>query len=316
MFRQYFTMTSAHRDLLLELRERHRRRVYAMNQRLSMDNMLGAMVRSLLGWSLALPKAERDRIKEEAAAEVNACEVYVRAERRAREKGKEPPAQPRDFGFILPTIAARAPFAAIEAMESAAIEELAQKLPIWPKFSEVRGLGPLGIGIIHAEAVVAREDIAGLFPDYERVSQLYKRLGLAVFDGHAQGRVPKQMPREQRKEAWIARGYSPMRRSRLWTIGASLIKLNGDDGRYRGLYLRRKAYERERAEANGIQVVPASKIPKGKEGGYISLQQVDRRAQRVMEKQLVEDMWNAWREAAARMPELAKSGMPPAAQPG
>jgi hypothetical protein len=268
-----------------------------MNQRKSLDNQLGDMVRSLLGWSAALPKAERDRIKTEARETINACEVYLRAERRALEKGKMPPQPPQDFGLILSTIAARAPFDAIEKMETASIEEMALKLPIWPKFRDVRGLGPLGVGIIHAEASVPASDLNGLYPDYERVSKLYKRLGLAVFDGRAQGRMSQALTGDQRKLAWVERGYNPMRRSRIWTVGSSLIKLNGNDGRYRSLYLRRKAYERERAEANGIRVLPADKIPKGEEARCISLKHIDLRAQRVMEKQLVEDLWNAWRLA-------------------
>jgi hypothetical protein len=300
-------------DLLMELRARHRRRNYAMNQRKSIDNQLGAMVRSQCGWALDLPKVQRDGIKEHAAALIKTCESHARLAQRAMERGTEPPDPPPDFGFIMATIAARAPFDGLEASETKSIEALAQQLPIWPRFADVRGLGALGVGMIHAEAASDRPELAGLYPDYERVSKLYKRLGLAVFDGYAQGRVPSSMPAAQRAQAWKERGYNPSRRSKMWSVGSSLIKLNGDDGRYRGLYLRRKSYERERAEAKGIHVVTAAKILKGREGEFISLKHIDLRAQRVMEKQLVEDLWNAWREASWALPELANVLMPSAA---
>ena len=53
-----------------------------------------------------------------------------------------------------------------------------------------------------------------------------------------------------------------------------------------------------KAAAAGLKVVPSAQIPKGREAEFMSEQHVHRRAQRVMEKELLKDLWVAWRKAA------------------
>ena len=104
------------------------------------------------------------------------------------------------------------------------------------------------------------------------------------------------MPKSASKDDWIAHGYSRVRRSRMFVIGDALIKANGE---YRAVYLARKEYERQRAEAAGLTVAPALKIPKARANEFISDGIIHRRAQRYMEKRLLRDLWQAWNRGKA-----------------
>jgi hypothetical protein len=113
---------------------------------------------------------------------------------------------------------------------------------------------------------------AGDLNNYANPAKIWKRMGLAVFDGKRQGGLPKTASAEE----WIAHGYTRKRRSLMWNIGDALIKGNRD-GEYRTLYLQRKDYE----VARDPEMKPI---------------QAHRRAQRVMEKALLRDLWVAWWE--------------------
>jgi hypothetical protein len=161
--------------------------------------------------------------------------------------------------------AARKPFDEIEARALKEMERLAQKLPVWESFGEpIRGFGPASLAVIVAEV--------GDLNNYANPAKIWKRMGLAVLDGKRQGGLPKTASAEE----WIAHGYTRKRRSLMWNIGDALIKGNRD-GEYRTLYLQRKDYE----VARDPEMKPI---------------QAHRRAQRVMEKALLRDLWVAWRE--------------------
>jgi hypothetical protein len=81
------------------------------------------------------------------------------------------------------------------------------------------------------------------------------------------------------KELAIEMGYSPTRRSAVWTLGDCLIKGQGkgeDAGEFRRIYDARKAYELERNE----------KMTKA---------HAHNRAKRRMEKEAIRRLWKAWR---------------------
>lgn len=288
--------------------EYHRRRVYAMEARKRADLSLGAFLRTQLGWSLAPPEAERKRIAERAQALIGLGGAHVRwldKARRAREGGdaaridrvdaQAPDLSDPDYAgwsdVILASIQARAPFDTIERTAEKEMVRLARTLPVWPWCEAIRGFGPVSLAIIVAEA--------GDLANYADKGRLWKRLGVALVDGVRQGGLAKNAP----KADWIAHGYSRQRRSRLFNIGDALVKGNkradGADGPYRACYLARKDYERARAEAAGLRVVPAARIPKGREAEFMSEGHVHRRAQRYMEKRLLRDLWQAWRRGAA-----------------
>jgi hypothetical protein len=261
------------------IRRKHRERVFHMEQRKRSDLALLAHLRMVLGWSKALPAAESERIKAHAQAlvEMGECEAKGRpAEADAAYTEWQP--------TILATIASRAPHDKIEAAAKKQMEALAKQLPVWPWVESVRGFGAVSLAVIVAEA--------GDLSNYDNPAKLWKRMGLAVMGGVRQGGLPKTAS----KAAWIEHGYNRQRRSLVFVIGESLIKGNAD-GPYRTLYLARKELERQKAEAMGLTVAPAAKIPAKRAAEFMSEGHVHRRAQRAMEKRLLRDLWSNWGRA-------------------
>jgi len=129
--------------------------------------------------------------------------------------------------------------------------------PLAPFVWQTRGFGYLGLAQILAEA--------GDLSNYANPGKLWKRFGLAVFDGKAQRRSSD-------RDLAIEMGFSPRRRAVMWNIGDSLVK---QGVKYRQLYLERKAYEQ--ATSPGLRPI-----------------QYHRRAQRFMEKRLLRDLWSFW----------------------
>ena len=141
------------------------------------------------------------------------------------------------------------------------MRKLAQKLPVWPWVQSIKGLAELGIALIIGEA---GNDLRA----FANPAKLWKRMGVGLVGQERQRKIA---------DADQARlhGYSPRRRSTLYTIGDALIK---KQNQYRDLYLERKAYE--------TQAHPEFK-PIHRH----------RRAQRYMEKRLLRDLWVEWHRA-------------------
>ena len=157
-----------------------------------------------------------------------------------------------------PLTVARQPVTAWRKATEKEMEHIARSLPLASFVEATRGFGYLGLAQIMAEA--------GPLSDYANPAKLWKRFGLAVFDGKAQRRTTD-------KELAAAMGFAPRRRAVMWNIGDSLIKQGVE---YRAVYLARKAYEEDQhPELRPIQR--------------------HRRAQRYMEKRLLRDLWRAWR---------------------
>jgi hypothetical protein len=226
-------------EIIVEIRVKHRRRCHAMESRKILDLRMGALLRLELGWRKDLPEKERKAIAARAAELMEGEEAHLQS---------------------------RLPYEKMEADAKKEMAKLAKRLPVWEAFGAgVRGFGEVSLAVIVAEA--------GDLSNYANPGKLWKRLGLAP----GQNRVPPNLSREQRAQAWIERGYSPRRRSHIWNIGDALIKGN-QDGPYRTLYLERKAYEHARDPE-------------------MTKMHAHRRAQRYMEKRLLRDLWQAWREA-------------------
>lgn len=270
-------------DLCLAVRDEHRRRVFWMEQRKRSYLALGAYLRLSLGWERDAPLSERNEIARRATAMIAYGEAVF--------AGKEVGAPPDDYiAFaedIVAGLAALEPALKREAGAAKEMERLAQTLPVWPWAEQVRGLGPRSLAVIVGDAT---SDGAPTLGEYRTKGGLWKRMGIATIDGIAQGKLLKTAP----AATWVAHGYSASRRSRMWVIGDSLIK-NNRDGRYRTLYLARKELERQRAAAAGFTVAPAAKIPAKRRAEFISDGHIHARAQRVMEQQLLHDLWREWR---------------------
>lgn len=158
------------------------------------------------------------------------------------------------------------------------IEKMAKELPVWSRWAEgVRGLGALSVAQLVGEA---GRDLA----DYGTPAKLWKRFGLAVFDGVAQGYVRDAHGKRvaaKRDEA-IAHGYSRTRHSVAVMVGDGQIKSRG---LYRQLYDDRKAFE-------------IAKAPEERPAVH------DRRAKRYITKRLIRDLWIAWRGGIPSAPTM------------
>lgn len=276
-------MPSELADLCGEIRAHHRRRVFAMEQRKRADLALLAFLRTQSGWSLDRPAIERTAIANYAKA------LVIHAERRIADKPTEDAPEGYDEWamFIEGTVLARRHTDELESAATKLMERLAAQLPVWEAWGKgVRGFSVRGLAVIVGEA--------GDLANYPKKGHLWKRMCLAVMgdgdglDDHRQGNPGTNAG----KADWIAEGYSKQRRSRMFVIGDSLIKTQGP---YREVYLGRKVYEVARAEALGLTVAPAAKIPDKRKAEFRSDGHVHRRAQRYMEKRLLRDLWRAWR---------------------
>jgi len=277
-----------------EIRYHHRQRVFAMEQRKRADLAVGAFLRVQLGWRKDGEKSANDFARKRAGEMIALGEKLVREAAKSEDKRK--PVDGRDAAdfiewepVIVASVMARAPFDKVEANAEKSMGKLAAELPVWPWAEAIRGFGAVGLAVIVGEA--------GDLSRYDNPGKLWSRMGLAL-KPNDKGEMVRQggLAKSASKDAWIAHGYNRMRRSRMFTIGDSLLKGNAD-GEYRSLYLERKEYERAKAEAEGLTVAPAAKIPAKRAAEFRSDGHIHRRAQRYMEKRLLRDLWRAWREA-------------------
>lgn len=283
-------------QLISNLRYHHRMRCFAMDSRKMLDLRCGSHLRMLLGWRKDKPEAERKRIATEASALM---------------KMSEPD---RFQNMIVGTRLAREPFDGMEDENKKAMAALIKPLPIWADFAKsVRGFGEVSLAVILAEA--------GDLSNYDGISKLWKRMGLAP----GQNRVPPGLSKEDRSAAWIERGYSPRRRSHMFVIGETLLKAqirkakdaDGNDtgervalGPYGEALLHRKRHTQQTHPEWWCDKDGNPKVDK--ETGRPMSAHGNADAQRCVEKRLLRDLWRAWRRSksvmeAARFPSHGAS---------
>ena len=168
---------------------------------------------------------------------------------------------------------ALAPLLARRAIIEKEMRCAAHALPVYSWAKKVRGLGDLGLAVIVAEA--------GDLTRYPHVRMLWKRLGLAPYDGKAfsQWRTKGGLSADE----WTAAGYAPRRRAEIHAcVGEPLLKLQGNAGPYRLVYDQRR-------EATAITHPDWSKAHSHGD------------AMRIMTKALIADLWSAWRGSKARV---------------
>jgi hypothetical protein len=150
-----------------------------------------------------------------------------------------------------------------EKVLRADMTKLAAKLPVCSWVDTVKGFGRTNLACIIGET--------GDLSLYANPAKVWKRLGLAVIRG-------KRQCKTLDRELAIEMGYSPTRRSAVWTLGDCIIKSQGkgeDAGEYRRIYDTRKAYELKRDK----------KMTKA---------HAHNRAKRYTEKLLIRDLWEEW----------------------
>ncbi len=248
--------------LILAIRELHRQRQDLLRAEGNLTRQIKAIFRRAAGCT------PDDNAKDHAAKMAEASAMYKQLD------------EDVTAGFGPAVMALHAARAGIH-VELLGVERVlkkqAKQLPIYERFVlPLKGFGEIGLAQIVGEA--------GDLEQYSNPAKLWKRFGLAVIGGERQRKCTDA-------EKALAHGYSPVRRSVMFVLGDSLLRQAGP---YKDLYEARKAIEIEKATAEGLTVVPAAKIPKGKAAEFRSAGHVHNRAKRYVEKRLLRDLWRAW----------------------
>lgn len=198
----------------------------------------------------------------------------------------------------------------IEKVEKT-LTKLGQSLPVWSSWAkDVKGFSALGL----AKIIGSANDEPG---NFRNPSCLWKRMGLAVMDGHRQGNPGTGATAEE----WTVEAYSSSRRSIVWNIGNSLI---GGMGKFRPLFdenvAANAAYspyqklfaKRCRLEAERLPHKDGTAIKQSETGKESYTLHAANRAKRYVEKRLLRDLWQQWRRASLKASE-STSKLTPAA---
>lgn len=153
-------------------------------------------------------------------------------------------------------------------------------LPVWKAWGKgVRGLAENSLGQLLGET--------GDLSNYSSVAKVWKRMGLAVVNGHRQqnwSATRKGFTKSENVEMAQQMGYKARRRSLMHVIGSNLIRAKNPY--YRSVYDARKEYELERLPDKDPVTGKKNKSKKS---------HAHARALRYMEKRFLKDLWKQWR---------------------
>lgn len=260
-----------------------RQRVFCIKSQSRCDRSIEAFIATLLGFKTDQQESDRKKLFKMAAT------IRLKIENAGRDFDY------LQFGeqiagvapMILRSAEARAGWDGHRTDIEGRMKEAAAALPAMPFVATVKGFSVLGLAVLVGEA--------GNFSNYSVPATLWKRFGLAVDDqGYRQGRLPPNLTREARAEAWTNRGYVPRRRAEVYAFVDDVMfrhqwraEKTDDDtgeiipahpiGNYGEIYGRKKAEYLERA------------LPAG---------HADKAARRYMAKCLIVDLWRAWKANA------------------
>lgn len=189
-------------------------------------------------------------------------------------------------------------FAVLRGQVEKSMAKTARKLPVYPWVKATFGSSDATLAAIVGEA--------GNVGAYKSVSALWKRMGLAVFDGNRQGNTAGS---DDKAATFVKHGYSPGRRSVAWNIGNGLIGgmgrgprlAPGQDPRtvdglspYQILFVERCRYECERDPSHRRPDVVKKDTGEVKESFS---KHAANRAKRYVEKRFLRDLYAAWRSS-------------------
>jgi len=269
-------------EIITNISELYVDRIATIKAQRSLNSQANAFVARHLGFTTtgndSMTEAENKKAREKMWGKAAAIA-------RSIEKGNPAPKGLKEVrdqvqGFVTTILASRRALDENRKNIELALGKLAKQLPVWEWMEKTKGIGIGGLWVIIGEA--------GDLSNYANPAKLWKRMGLAVSASDSklsQGRVPSTLKGDARSSAYIDEGYSPRRRSAMWTLGDSFIKCK--DSKYRGLYTWRKEYELGREDENK----PKSQM------------HAHRRAQRYAEKRMLLDLWEEWNELHGTTPE-------------
>lgn len=263
-------------DRLAELQVRRKFYISVANKQ---TNAAKALVRRALGYSAG--DEEESRAKHAARAT-----RIVTAALAGRPQKVEDAAIGEALAFDLSVIAdGLKPFADARHGIELAMERIARKLPVHEWQKGIVGFGERALAVIIGEA--------GNLSGYPKKGHLWKRLGLAPFEGKALSTWRREGGLTA--EDWTEAGYSPRRRAEIYAlVSEPLFKhQTARQGPYRAVYDRRRAL-------TALTHPDWTPIHSHMDG------------LRIMTKALIRDLWREWnrREAKSPMPPEAIQPVP------
>jgi hypothetical protein len=250
------------------LRALQRQRQFCIVSQSRCDRSAEAFIARVIGYSADADEKTRKELFKRASDFRREVEKAQGGEGQGGQGHQRWPALAACVPIVINSAIARGAWDGLRDQAEKEMRRLARTLPGYAWVQSVKGFGDLGFAIIVAET----GDLAG----YATKERVWKRLGLAVISGIRQQR------RSGAEEA-AAHGYSPKRRSEVWTIADSMFRQQWrgakDDtpaqaaGVYGEVYGRRKAHTATREW---------------------TLKHRDNDARRIMAKRLVEDLWRVW----------------------
>jgi hypothetical protein len=272
---------SALASTLDRLRALQRQRQFCIVSQSRCDRSAEAFIARVMGYSAGADEKARKELFKRASDFRREVEKAQGGEGHSTVGDHSPRALSACVPIVINSAIARGAWDGLRDQAEKEMRRLARTLPGYAWVQSVKGFGDLGFAIIVAET----GDLAG----YATKERVWKRLGLAVISGIRQQR------RSGADEA-AAHGYSPKRRSEVWTIADSMFRQqwrgakdadgNNPDksklpvaspahalGVYGEVYERRKAHTATREWTGAHR---------------------DNDARRIMAKRLIEDLWRVW----------------------
>lgn len=271
-------------EIVAELAALQRTRCFCIQAQSRCDRPMESFIATVMGNRNDAPEKERKAVFARA-------KVYRLAVEAGDEGQKDSKIQNRAaLAAVQPMIRANAMARAIyddlrKATERE-MERLVTLLPVYPFAQSVRGLGARGLAILIAECCIP-------IGDYRTISGVWKRLGLAVINGEGQRR--KTNP-----DLAALHAFSPRRRAQVWAVCSDSLfraQWRGADedkglparpiGPYGEIYARRRAATLQRhLDSEALLATDPMKWSKGR---------CHNDARRIMTKQLVIDLYCAWK---------------------
>lgn len=260
---------STYIDLLAEWQVRRKFYIGISNKQ---SNAAKALVRRIIGWRYDADEDDREKMNARAARIVAAA---LAGKEQKPDDAEAFGALAYDLGVVASAIA---PCTKARHEIELEMKRVVRKLPVYAWAKSVHGLGELGLAVIIAEA--------GDLSKYPKKGHLWKRLGLAPFEGKAYStwRMKGGLTAEQ----WTDAGYSPRRRAEIYAvISEPLFRAQSVvQGPYRAIYDRRR-------EATAIAHPDWTKAHSHMD------------ALRKMTVILIRDLWKEWRGAGQEVERLA-----------
>lgn len=210
-----------------QLQELQRQKATFLKSRIMIDNRLTANVSTMMGYSAGMEEKERKAVRAEAETLIAALAKGKPVEEKWANIAQQ------IVGVVASVQASSNGFDTFLGGVEKEMSRLAKQLPAaaWINDTDRRGFGILSLATVIGET--------GDLSLYANPAKVWKRLGLAPF----QGKMPSTWRRcrdgKLSAEQWTEIGYSPRRRSIMFVVGENIVKQN--KGSYRKRYDEAKA---------------------------------------------------------------------------